>query len=125
MMGATCPMGNTEEALIRSKRTGSFRTFFRHHAVILSNGKIAVDSVAAVPFIQGTAIDPYDASTPCPPPPQGLCRLESARGCFELLLQGLERAARLGRALLSSTCCSFCRRNTRSSGQNFKSTRRC
>ena len=32
-----------------SKRTGSFRTFFRHHAVVLANGKIAVDSLSAVP----------------------------------------------------------------------------
>ena len=66
-----------------SKRTGSFRTFFRHHAVVLANGKIAVDSLSAVPFIEGTAIDPYDASTPCPPSVERLTEYNSRLTRFD------------------------------------------
>ena len=34
-------------------RTGHFRALFEHHAVPISNGKLAVDSVAAVTFVMG------------------------------------------------------------------------
>ena len=37
------------------KRKGQFQTFFKHHAAILSNGKLAVDSADSVHFITARA----------------------------------------------------------------------
>ena len=49
------------------KRTGIFQTFFEHHAVQLSNGKLALDSVNAVQFILEGLSDPHSFEKPCPP----------------------------------------------------------
>ena len=35
------------------KRSGLFQSYFRHHAVALSNGKLAIDSINSVYFISG------------------------------------------------------------------------
>ena len=57
---------------------GLFIEYFEHHAVQLSNGKIAADSPEAVPFILGMLEhDPYDGEKPCPP---SLCNGEGERG---------------------------------------------
>ena len=49
------------------ERTGLFQMFFKHHAVPLSNGKLAVDSIQAVQFLTGALNDPHDFDSPCPP----------------------------------------------------------
>ena len=50
-----------------SVRTGYFQPYFRNRAVLLSNGCLAVDHVAAVTFINGIADDPRDFNDPAPP----------------------------------------------------------
>ena len=49
------------------KRNGLFQMLFKHRAVPLSNGKLAVDSVNTVYFTSGKIIDPHDFDDPCPP----------------------------------------------------------
>lgn len=53
------------------KRVGLFQALFKHHAVVLSNGKLAVDSPESILFTSGTISDPdgktYDFDDPCPP----------------------------------------------------------
>ena len=48
-------------------RNGLFEALFSHHAVVLNNGKLAIDSVEAIPFITGTQSDPRSFADPCPP----------------------------------------------------------
>ena len=50
-----------------SARTGHFQPYFRNRAVLLSNGRLAVDHVAAVTFVNGIADDPRDFANPAPP----------------------------------------------------------
>ena len=49
------------------KRSGLFQSYFRHHAVALSNGKLAIDSINSVYFISGKINDGHDFDNPCPP----------------------------------------------------------
>ena len=56
------------------KRTGLFQLFFKHRAVALSNGRIAVESFNAVWFTSGRVTDSlasgktsHDFDDPCPP----------------------------------------------------------
>ena len=49
------------------KRSGLFQSYFRHHAVALSNGKLAIDSINSVYFISGKINDGHDFDDPCPP----------------------------------------------------------
>ena len=59
------------------KRTGLFQLFFKHRAVALSNGRIAVESFNAVWFTSGRVSDvlasgktTHDFDDPCPPTAQ-------------------------------------------------------
>ena len=49
-------------------RKGLFQFLLEHNAVLLGNGKIAVDSLQAVPFVSDTIVDPvtYGFDSPCP-----------------------------------------------------------
>jgi hypothetical protein len=49
------------------KRTGRFQTFFKQRATVLSNGKLAVDSLECVSFIANKIKDGYSFENPCPP----------------------------------------------------------
>ena len=49
------------------ERKGLFQALFAHRAVNLSNGKIAVEDVQAVMFLENTVTDPRDFDDPCPP----------------------------------------------------------
>ena len=46
---------------------GEFLPLIEHHAALLSNGNLAVDSVQAVQFINGAYNDPRTIDDPCPP----------------------------------------------------------
>ena len=48
-----------------------FAPLFEHRAALLSNGNLAVDSVQALQFIQGTFSDPRSFDDPCPPTEHG------------------------------------------------------
>ena len=48
------------------KRKGQFQTFFKHHAAILSNGKLAVDSADSVHFITNSGRPVPTACTSSP-----------------------------------------------------------
>ena len=47
-------------------RTGEFTLLVEHHAVITSNGNIAVESIQSIPFLSGAVIDDRTTSSPCP-----------------------------------------------------------
>ena len=47
-------------------RTGKFTLLVQHHAVITSNGNIAVESIQSIPFLANTFDDPRTTSSPCP-----------------------------------------------------------
>jgi hypothetical protein len=49
------------------ERVGLFQPLFENRAVLLSNGKLAVETVQAVPFVNGTFSDPRSFDDPCPP----------------------------------------------------------
>ena len=49
------------------KRNGLFQTLFKHRAVPLSNGKLAIESINSVYFTSGKITDPHDFDDPCPP----------------------------------------------------------
>ena len=49
------------------KRNGLFQMLFNHHAVSLSNGKLAVDSNNTVYYTSGKISDPHSFDDPCPP----------------------------------------------------------
>ena len=49
------------------KRSGLFQMLFNHHAVSLSNGKLAVDSNNTVYYTSGKLSDPHSFDDPCPP----------------------------------------------------------
>ena len=51
---------------------GLFQPHFAHRAVVLSNGKMAIDSVSAVSFTTGVFSDPRSFDDPCPPTVQRL-----------------------------------------------------
>ena len=53
-------------------RVGLFQPHFAHRAVVLSNGKMAIDSVSAVSFTTGVFADPRSFDDPCPPTVQRL-----------------------------------------------------
>ena len=61
------------------KRKGLFQTFFKHHAAVLSNGKLAVDAYASTLFTTDRIVDQHDFNNPCPPTTQRLVNYETAR----------------------------------------------
>ena len=61
------------------KRKGQFQTFFKHHAAILSNGKLAVDSADSVHFITNKVQDDHDFDNPCPPTQQRVAEYDNGR----------------------------------------------
>lgn len=50
-----------------SVRTGHFQPYFSDRAVLLSNGRLAVEHVSSVTFVNGIANDPRDFNNPAPP----------------------------------------------------------
>ena len=58
-------------------RVGLFQPHFAHRAVVLSNGKMAIDSVSAVSFTTGVFSDPRSFDDPCPPTVQRLANYNS------------------------------------------------
>ena len=63
------------------KRTGLFDTFFKHHAVPLYNGKLAVDSPTSVKYFTATTVykDVRSFDDPAPPTPARLEATNAAR----------------------------------------------
>ena len=61
------------------KRKGLFQTFFKHHAAVLSNGKLAVDAYASTLFTTDRIVDQHDFNNPCPPTAQRLVNYETSR----------------------------------------------
>lgn len=47
-----------------------FQPFLKHNMVVLSNGRLAVDSISAVSFLSTTVSDIRTLKDPCPPTPQ-------------------------------------------------------
>jgi hypothetical protein len=47
-------------------RKGLFQPFFKHRAVLLSNGKTAVPSKHSIPFVMGELSDSYSFDDICP-----------------------------------------------------------
>ena len=48
------------------ERTGKFSVLLRHHAVMLTSGKMAIASLQSVPFITGDYDDKRNFDSPCP-----------------------------------------------------------
>jgi hypothetical protein len=65
-------------------RNGTFSMFDEHHAVAMSNGKLAVDSVQALLFIMGTHSDPHSFADPCPPTQARLTKYAATPGSTAL-----------------------------------------
>ena len=61
------------------KRNGQFQTFFKHRAVPLSNGKLAVDSLSAVYFVSGKIVDNHGFDDPAPPTVTRLTKFNATR----------------------------------------------
>ena len=61
------------------KRVGIFQPLLEHHAVALSNGKLAVDSVHTVSFIHGLSADPRSFDDPCPPTAERITKFNAAQ----------------------------------------------
>ena len=61
------------------KRRGLFQTFLKHHAVPLSNGKLAVDSANTVYYTTGKIVDSHDFDDPCPPTTERFHKTNVAR----------------------------------------------
>jgi hypothetical protein len=61
------------------KRTGRFQTFFKQRATVLSNGKLAVDSLECVSFIANKIKDGYSFENPCPPTAERVTAYDVAR----------------------------------------------
>ena len=76
------------------KRKGQFQTFFKHHAAILSNGKLAVDSADSVHFITNKVQDDHDFDNPCPPTQQRVAEYENLDEAVALLTSILRGRAR-------------------------------
>jgi hypothetical protein len=49
------------------KRKGLFQTFFKNHAAVLSNGKLAVDAFESAYIMSEKTKDSYSFEKPCPP----------------------------------------------------------
>ena len=62
-------LGVMHETQLFWKRNGYFRSVAEHSATLLSNGKLALQSISQIPFIQGTIADAisYGYANPCPP----------------------------------------------------------
>jgi hypothetical protein len=61
------------------KRTGRFQSFFKQRATVLSNGKLAVDSLECVSFIANKIKDGYSFENPCPPTAERVTAYDVAR----------------------------------------------
>ena len=61
------------------KRTGRFQSFFKQRATVLSNGKLAVDSLDCVSFIANKIKDGYSFENPCPPTAERVTAYDVAR----------------------------------------------
>ena len=71
--------GNLFETGKFYKRNGKFQTFFKHRAVPLSNGKLAVDSLSAVYFVSGKIVDNHGFDDPAPPTATRLTKFNATR----------------------------------------------
>ena len=62
------------------ERMGLFQPFIKDRAVLLSNGKMAVDSIQAVKFVSSDHHDmtQYSITDPCPPSPARITRAETS-----------------------------------------------
>ena len=61
------------------KRKGLFQPFFKHHAAVLRNGKLAVDHYGSTLFTTDRIKDEHDFHNPCPPTAQRLANYEISR----------------------------------------------
>ena len=61
------------------KRNGVFQMLFDHHAVSLSNGKLAVDSNNTVYYTSGKITDAHSFDDPCPPTPARFAKTLATR----------------------------------------------
>lgn len=52
------------------RNKGLFQMLFQHRAVILSNGRLAIEDINSVPFVTGAAADPKSFDDLCPPTPE-------------------------------------------------------
>ena len=61
--------GALHEVSLYFQRTGEFEALLQNRAVLLSNGKLAVESATAALFVSGSQVDPehHDFDNPCPP----------------------------------------------------------
>ena len=73
-------LGCLYEVSLFYERHGYFKALLEDGAVALSNGKLAVDSIQAVNFIQGINPDPvaYGFDEPCPPTAKRIQRFDDA-----------------------------------------------
>ena len=60
------------------KRKSLFQQFFKHHAAVLSNGKLAVDALEAAYSISEKIKDGYSFENPCPPTIQRVVAYDTA-----------------------------------------------
>ena len=51
------------------RNKGLFQMLFQHRAVVLSNGRLAIEDINSVPFVTGAASDPKSFDDLCPPTP--------------------------------------------------------
>ena len=72
--------GVLHEAALFYERHGLFQPLLHEGGVLLSNGKLAVDSLNSVSFVAGTVSDPYTRgfSNPCPPTPTRIAEFNTA-----------------------------------------------
>ena len=62
-------LGALHEVDLYFQCTGEFEALLQNRAVLLSNGKLAVESATAALFVSGSLADPerHDFDNPCPP----------------------------------------------------------
>ncbi|KOO53629.1 hypothetical protein Ctob_016592, partial [Chrysochromulina tobinii] len=60
------------------KRKGLFQAFFKNHAAVLSNGKLAVDALESAYIMSEKIKDSYSFEKPCPPTAQRVANYDAA-----------------------------------------------
>jgi hypothetical protein len=60
------------------KRKGLFQAFFKNHAAVLSNGKLAVDAFESAYIMSEKIKDSYSFEKPCPPTAQRVANYDAA-----------------------------------------------
>jgi hypothetical protein len=60
------------------KRKGLFQAFFKNHAAVLSNGKLAVDAFESAYIMSEKIKDSYSFEKPCPPTAQRVANYDTA-----------------------------------------------